>query len=135
MWTCDICGRTFKNTNQSHYCKTINTIDEYITLFSPEQQNKLIRLRSIIHETAPKAEETISWNMPTFVQNGNLVHFAMHKHHIGFHVGTSTVQSFKERLSDFHYSNGTIRLPNDQPLPEALIKAIVRFRVKRNAPK
>lgn len=80
MWTCDICGRDFKNKNQSHSCKKIHTIDEYIAQFSSEQQSKLIELREIINEMAPEAKEKISWNMPTFAQNGgNLVHFASQK--------------------------------------------------------
>lgn len=132
VWICDICDRTFRNKNQSHSCKSIHTIDEYITLFSSEQQSKLIELREVINETAPEAKEKISWNIPTFTQNWNLVHFALQNNHIGFHVGASTVQSFKDKLSNFHYSKGTIHLPNNQPLPRELIQAIVQYRVERN---
>lgn len=133
VWTCDICRREFKNKNQSHSCKKIHTIDEYIALFSSEQQGKLTELREIINEAAPEAEEKISWNMPTFVQNGgNLVHFALHKNHIGFHVGASTVLHFKDELLDYYSSKGTIHLPNDHSLPRELIKAIVQFRIERN---
>lgn len=135
VWTCDVCDREFKNKNQSHSCKSIHTIDEYITLFSSEQQSKLIELREIINKTAPKAKETIRWNMPTFTQNGNLVHFAMQKNHIGFHVGASTVQTFEDELLNYHSSKGTIHLPNDQLLPRELIQAIVRYRVARNTNK
>lgn len=136
MWTCDICGRAFKNKNQSHSCKKVHTVDEYITLFSLEQQKKLMDLRKIINEAAPEADEKISWNMPTFVQNGNnLVHFAVQKNYLGFHVGASTVQTFKNELSEYYFLKGTIHLPNNQPLPHKLIKAIVQFRVERLANK
>lgn len=133
MWNCNLCGREFKNKNQPHSCKSIETINEYISLFPQEQQSKLIELRDIINEAAPEAQEKISWNMPTFVQNGsNLVHFASQKNHIGFHVGASTVQAFKNELLDYHYSKGTIHLPNAQPLPHELIQAIVHFRAERS---
>lgn len=132
VWTCDICGRQFKNKNQSHSCKKTHTVDEYITLFSSEQQSKLTELREIIIQTAPDAKEQMKWNMPTFVQNGgNLVHFALQKNHIGLHVGVSTVQSFKDKLSNYNFSKGTIHFPNNQSLPRELIEAIVRFRVEK----
>lgn len=135
MWTCKLCGREFKNQNQSHSCKSVSTIDEYIAQFSPDERKQLKELRGIINKTAPLAEEKISWNMPTFFQNKNLVHFAMHKNHIGFHVGPTAVDKFESELVDFHYSKGTIRLPIDQPLPHKLIKDIVQFKVERHAEK
>ena len=133
MWTCEVCGREFKNKNQSHSCKKANTIDEYIAQFSPNDQIKLKELRATINKTGPEAEEKISWGMPTFVQNGNLVHFAMHKHHIGFYVGATAVEHFKSELSKYHCHKGTIQLPVDQPLPYKLIEAIVQFKVEKNS--
>lgn len=129
MWRCEVCGREFKNKNQSHSCKSIHTIDEYIAQFSPNDQKKLQELRDIINNTAPVAEEKISWKMPTFFQNKNLVHFAMHKNHIGFYVGPTAVEAFKNELSNFYFFKGTIQLPNDQPLPHQLIKRIVQFKI------
>lgn len=79
MWKCEVCSREFKNKNQSHSCKSIHTIDEYIAQFSSNDQKKLEELREIIKITAPEAEEKISWNMPTFFLKKNLVHFAMQK--------------------------------------------------------
>lgn len=79
MWTCTLCGREFKRKNQSHYCKSVNTIEEYIAQFSNKEQVKLQELRKIIKNIASEAEEKISWKMPTYFQNGNLVHFAMQK--------------------------------------------------------
>ncbi|AOV07562.1 iron chaperone [Sporosarcina ureilytica] len=131
MWTCPICGRDFKRRNQSHSCKTVYSIDEYIAQFPETEQTHLQELRTIIREAAPEATEKISWNMPTFVQNGNLVHFAMHQNHIGFHVGAPTVTAFEEKLAGFHYAKGTIHLPHAQPLPNDLIQAIVQFNIER----
>lgn len=133
MWRCEICGREFKNKNQSHSCKAINTIDEYIAQFSLDDQKKLNELREIITKTAPEVEEKISWKMPTFFQNKNLVHFAMHKNHIGFYVGPTAVEAFETKLANFHFFKGTIQLPKDQPLPEKLIQEIVRFKIEMHA--
>ena len=135
MWTCELCGREFKNKNQSHSCQSVSTIDEYIAQYSPDEQKKLQELRGIINQTAPLAKEKISWNMPTFFQNRNLVHFAMHKSHIGFYVGPTAVEIFENELTDFHYNKGTIRLPINEPLPNKLIQEIVRFKVKRHVEK
>ena len=133
MWTCELCGREFKNKNQSHSCKSFSTIDEYIGQYTPVEQEKLNELRGIITKTAPLAEEKISWNMPTFFQNRNLVHFAMNKSHIGFYVGPTAVEAFEKELSNFHYFKGTIRLPLNEPLPQKLIKAIVKFKIEKHA--
>lgn len=80
----------------------------------------------------PDAEETISYGIPTFKLNGNLVHFAAYKNHIGFYPGSSGVNKFSEKLTQYKYSKGTIQFPINKPLPYGLIREIVRFRVKEN---
>ncbi|WP_242694790.1 iron chaperone [Pseudogracilibacillus auburnensis] len=132
MWTCSMCGREFKKKNQSHYCRSINSIDEYIVLYSPTEQAKLKELREMIKNIAPYAEEKISWKMPTFVQNGNLVHFAMHQNHIGFYVGASTVKAFENQLAYYTFSKGTIQFPKNEPLPYQLIKEMILFNIEKN---
>jgi uncharacterized protein YdhG (YjbR/CyaY superfamily) len=107
-------------------------IDEYIAAFSPEIQTLLCQLRVVIHEAAPEAEETISYQMPAFRQNGVLVYFAAFKNHIGFFPTPTGIETFKNKLSAYKTSKGTIQFPLDQPLPLDLIKAIVRARVKQN---
>ena len=133
MWTCGLCGREFKNKNQSHSCKSFSTIDEYIAQYTPAEQKQLNELRGIITKTAPLAEEKISWNMPTFFQNRNLVHFALNKSHIGFYVGPTAVEAFENELLNFHYFKGTIQLPHNEPLPQKLIEAIVKFKIEKHA--
>ncbi len=108
------------------------TIDEYIAQFSSEIQEKLNTIRKIIKETAPDAEEKISWQMPTFAQNGNIIHFAAFKNHIGLFPGSSGIEAFMEKLSEYKTSKGTIQIPFDKPIPVKLIKDIVKFRVKEN---
>lgn len=111
---------------------TFQSIDEYISQFSPEVQRILQALRSVIKEEAPDAEEKISWRMPTFTLHGNLVHFAAHKKHIGFYPGASGIEAFQHRLSEYKWSKGAVQFPMDKPLPYELIKEIVRFRVAEN---
>jgi len=111
------------------------TIDEYIESFPKDIQAILSELRQVIREAAPQAEEAISYQMPAFKQNGILVYFAAFKNHIGFFPRASGVEVFKEKLSAYETSKGTIRFPTDQPLPLDLIKEIVRFRVKENLDK
>jgi uncharacterized protein YdhG (YjbR/CyaY superfamily) len=107
-------------------------IDEYIGGFPKDIQKTLEQLRATIKRAAPAAEEKISYAMPTFVLNGNLVHFAAYKNHIGFYPSPSPIEVFKDDLADYITSKGAIQFPIDQPLPLELIAKIVRFRVKEN---
>lgn len=107
-------------------------IDEYIAQCPPETQPMLNALRQTILEAAPGATEKISWSMPTFVLHGNLIHFALAKKHIGLFPGADAVEAFLPRLEEYKPSNGTIRLPLNQPLPMPLIREIVAFCVAEN---
>ena len=111
---------------------TINTIDDYILQFSQEIQDILIMLRKVIKESAPDAEEKISYQMPTFVLHGNLVHFAAYKNHIGFYPSPSGIVAFKNELSKYKGAKGSVQFPIEQPLPYDLISKIVKFRVAEN---
>jgi len=110
-------------------------IDEYIAGFPPNVQEILEQLRITIKNAAPGAEESISYQMPTFKQAGNLVHFAAYKNHIGFYPGSGGIKNFQEQLSVFEGSKGTVRFPIDKPLPLNLIAEVVKFRVKINLEK
>jgi uncharacterized protein YdhG (YjbR/CyaY superfamily) len=110
-------------------------IDEYIAAQTEENQLLLQKIRTAIHEAAPQAQETISYQMPAFKQKGTLVYFAAFKDHIGFFPTGSGVEAFKDRLSAYKTTKGTIQLPLDEPLPLDLIKEIVRFRVKETSKK
>jgi len=108
------------------------TIDEYINSFPENVQDILIKMRKVIRESAPDAAEAISYQMPTFKLNGNLVHFAAHKNHIGFYPTPSAIAAFKKELSMYSVSKGSIRFPINEPIPFDLIRKIVEFRVKEN---
>ncbi len=114
---------------------TPKNIDEYINSFPKDIKKLLISLRKAIQKAAPNAEEAISYQIPTFKLNGNLVHFAAYKNHIGFYPTSSGISAFQNELSEYEISKGTVRLPIDKPLPLSLISRIVRFRVAENLEK
>ena len=108
------------------------TIDEYIKTFPADIQGILEKMRQTIKEAAPEATEAISYRIPTFTLNGNLVHFAAFKSHIGFYPTPSGTESFRKELSPYKGGKGSVRFPLDRPIPYALVKKMVAFRVKEN---
>jgi uncharacterized protein YdhG (YjbR/CyaY superfamily) len=114
---------------------TPTTIDEYIATFPGEIQEILQKIRLTIHNAAPDAVEAISYQMPTFKLQGNLVHFAVHTHHIGFYPNPSAIVGFQDELKEYKQSKGAIQFPLDKPIPYDLISKIVEFRVKENLAK
>ena len=111
------------------------TIDEYIASLPDDVQKILEAIRATIKAAAPEAEEKISYQMPTFFLNGNLIHFAAFKNHIGIYPTPSGTQAFKNEISMYQGAKGSIRLPIDEPMPLKLISRIVKFRVTENLAK
>ncbi|HZF49260.1 MAG TPA: DUF1801 domain-containing protein [Polyangiaceae bacterium] len=107
-------------------------IDAYIASFPEDVRAILEKVRATIRKAAPGAEETISYRIPTFTLNGNLVHFAAFKNHIGFYPGPTGIEAFKEELSTYEGAKGSVRFPLDKPIPLGLISKIVKFRVKES---
>lgn len=114
---------------------TSDSIDEYISQYPPEIQEKLETLRKVIKEAAPEATEKISYQMLTFVLHGNLIHFAAFKNHIGLYPAPSGIVAFQHELSEYKGAKGSIRFPINEPLPYQLISKIVKFRVSENIKK
>ena len=110
-------------------------IDEYIATFPKETQKILEEIRATIKAAAPAAEEKISYQMPTFYLNGNLIHFAAFKNHIGIYPTPSGTQAFKDEIFMYQGAKGSIRLPIDEPMPLELIGRIAKFRVAENLAK
>ena len=108
------------------------TIDEYIANFPPKVRSILRKIRTTIKIAAPDAKEKISYGIPTFDLNGNLVHFAAYKSHIGFYPTSSGINKFKKEFVTYRVSKGTVRFPIDTAIPYDLIKQIVEFRVEEN---
>ena len=110
--------------------KQLKTIDEYIATFPENVQEILEKIRQTIRESAPNAEETISYQIPTFKLKSNLVLFAAYKKHIGIYPTPSAIKAFKEELSSYKVAKGSIKFPLHKPIPFDLVKRIVEFRVK-----
>ena len=115
--------------------KPVTSVDEYIAQFPREIQEKLQELREAIRESAPEAEETISYRIPAFRQDGILVYFAAFRDHLSFFPTSSGVSAFQEELSGYVTSKGTVRFPLDKPVPLDLVRRIVTFRVRENLEK
>ena len=109
-----------------------NEVDVYISGFPSEVQIILNKIRFTIKEVAPLAEEKISYGIPTFVLNGNLVHFAAYKNHIGFYPSPSGIEAFKTEISIYKMAKGSLQFPLDKPIPYDIITKIVKFRVQEN---
>jgi uncharacterized protein YdhG (YjbR/CyaY superfamily) len=103
--------------------------DAYIATFPDHTQTQLQRLRAIIRSVLPDAEETIAYSMPAFRQRVNLVYYAGFKNHISLFPTAAPIDAFAGELKGFKTSKGTIQFPLDQPLPEKLIKRIVKWRL------
>jgi len=113
----------------------VNSIDDYIKSFPPGIQKLLQQVRTSIQKAAPDAEETIKYAMPTFTLNGNLVHFAAFKNHIGLYPTPNGIEAFKKELSVYKGAKGSVQFPLDQPMPLELIGKIVKYRVTENMAK
>lgn len=112
--------------------QTVKTIDEYIAGFPQDIQEILGKIRLTIRKAAPDAEEAIKYRIPTFTLKGNLVHFAAFEKHIGFYPEPTGIEKFKDELSVYAQSKGSVQFPLDKPIPFDLISRIVEFRVKEN---
>lgn len=110
--------------------KQVTTIDQYIAQFSPKIQKLLTKLRKIIKEIAPTAEETIAYGIPSFkLDKTYLVHFAAYKSHLGFYPTSSGIKHFQSNIAKYRHSTGTVQFPLDQPIPFELIRKIIKYRV------
>ncbi len=115
--------------------KNVKNVDHYISLQPIEIQGKLNQLRKLIKDNAPDALEVISYNMPAYKLNGMLLYFAAHKNHIGLYPMASGIEAFKDELTKYETSKGTVQFPHNKSLPVTLIKKIIQFRVKQNLEK
>lgn len=105
-------------------------IDDYIAEFPAKVQPSLNKLRKLIKQLVPDATEAIKYGMPTFVLQGNLVHFAAYQHHIGFYPTPGVIVHFEKQLKKYQTSKGAIQFPIDDPLPFELISSMVNYRLK-----
>ena len=127
MWTCPKCGRTFKKREQDHYCgKAPETIDEYIAMQPEGIRQYLKEVRDALRAALPEAEERISWSMPTYWKEHNILHFAASEKHIGFYPGPAAATQFSKELQEYKTDKGTVRIPYGK-VDAALIEKIAKW--------
>lgn len=110
-------------------------VDDFIARYPADVQEILQKIRAIIREAAPEAQEKLNYGIPTFTLNGNLVHYSALKNHIGFYPTPSGIEKFKTQLSKYSGAKGSVQFPLDQPIPYELIRSITEFRVKEQRAK
>jgi uncharacterized protein YdhG (YjbR/CyaY superfamily) len=110
-------------------------VEQYFNNLPSATRKLLDKVRETILKSAPGAEEKMSYGIPTVTLNGNLVHYAAFKNHIGFYPGPKGIEMFQEKISEYKSSKGSIQFPISAPIPYLLIKEIVEFRVKENTAK
>ncbi|MBL8810837.1 MAG: DUF1801 domain-containing protein [Planctomycetaceae bacterium] len=113
----------------------VDSIDKYVAQFSSDVQAILGRIRQLIAKAAPEAQEAMKYQIPTFVLNGNLVHFAAFENHIGLYPTPSGIVRFQSELKPYKTAKGSIQFPLDKEIPFGLIQRIVEFRVEENRSK
>jgi uncharacterized protein YdhG (YjbR/CyaY superfamily) len=111
------------------------TVAQYIAAAPKDARARLRELRALVAAVAPGATQSLKWGMPAFSYQRILVTFAAFKQHIGLFPTPAAVREFKADLAGYHASSATIRFPYDQPLPKALIRRIVAFRVRQERSK
>jgi uncharacterized protein YdhG (YjbR/CyaY superfamily) len=112
--------------------KTAKNIDEYISWFPEEMQERMQKIRETISKAAPKAQEKISYAIPAFNYYGDLMYFAGFKKHISVYPAPRGAEEFKEVLSKYAGGKGTVQFPNDEKIPYSLITKMVKYRMKEN---
>lgn len=109
------------------------TVDEYLATLSDERRASLETLRRVIRDAAPRAEECIRYGVPAFRQKGMLVGFGASATHCSFYLmSTATLEAHRKELAGFETGKGTVRFQPGRPLPEALVKKLVRARIAEN---
>lgn len=112
--------------------KTPKNFGDYADRFPKDVRQLLQMMRLTIKRAAPQAKETISYGIPAFTLDGMLVWFAAFQNHIGLYPRASAIAAFKKELSPYKKAKGSVQFPLDQPLPLALVRRMVKFRVKEN---
>jgi uncharacterized protein YdhG (YjbR/CyaY superfamily) len=121
---------------QNEYNIPVRSVDDYIAGIPKPARTTLEKLRKIIKTAAPKAEEVIAWAMPMFKYQGNLVGFAAFKNHCSlFPMSLRVMDEMKNEINKYDTTKGSIHFPLEKPLPAALVKKIVKARIKENEAK
>jgi len=107
-----------------------SSIDEYVAQAPSATRPILQKIRAIVREEAPGAEERISYRMPAFFDGGAIVYFAPFKHHVGVFPPVKGDAALEKALAKYRGEKGNLRFPLDEPMPYPLIRRVVRARLK-----
>jgi uncharacterized protein YdhG (YjbR/CyaY superfamily) len=113
----------------------VSAIDDYILAQDPAKQPRLQQIHEAIKDELPDATEKISWNMPTYWQGHNLIHFAAFKHHIGIYPTPEALDAFPQAVAAYPRTKGALQIQDDAELPLALIRQFAEFRLKQECAK
>lgn len=114
--------------------KAAKNVDEYLAKTPEPARATLKHVRAVIQSVVPaETTEVISYGIPTFRYKRGLVAFAAFKDHCSFFpLGASVLDAFKEELKEYRVAKGTLHFPLDKPLPDRLVKKIVKARIAQN---
>lgn len=112
-----------------------SSVDEYISWFPSEVQAELVKIRALIRETLPDAEERISYGIPGYYQNGQVIFFAAFPKHISVYPAPSGAPEFQEALDKYQKGKGTLQFPLGQPVPYDVIRQMAQYRLAENLKK
>jgi uncharacterized protein YdhG (YjbR/CyaY superfamily) len=122
-----------QTNSQKSASASAKDVDQYFRSLPKESRAALDGLRKVIQAIVPDAVETISYGVPTFkLNNRMLVSYAGFKNHCSFFPGAGPIETHKDELKNFPISKGTIRFTPDRPLSPALVKKLVKTRIRLN---
>lgn len=108
------------------------TVNQYIAGFEDDRRDILESIRRAIKAEIPDASEKISYGIPTFYLNGNLLHYAAFDKDIGLYATPQGHAEFADDLSGYKQGKGSVQFPLDEPMPMDLIRRIARFRAEEH---
>ncbi len=109
----------------------MSEVDNYLKKVKEPERSELQRIRAIIAQAVPQAEETISYSMPAFKYKGKyLIAYAPFKNHLSLFPGPGPIETCKKKLEKYTTSKGTIQFTIDKPMSATLIKEIVKVRCR-----
>jgi uncharacterized protein YdhG (YjbR/CyaY superfamily) len=110
------------------------SVEDYLAAVPEQARPALQKVRQSIRAVVPDATEVISYGIPTFKEGGaSVVGYGASKNHCSLYVMSPAVmEAHQEDLESYETSKGTVRFPADRPLPAALVKKLVKARLKEN---
>ncbi len=112
--------------------KKPGSVDDYIAAQPPPAQKLLSELRQIIKQEAPQAEEKLSYGMPYYRLGKRLFYLGSFKNHVSLFAMPSAIKKFHKELESYGTTKAAIHFPLGKPMDKALVRKIVKFRVKEN---